>query len=140
MEENTRHYMKQPLDESMQSKTLVTVSFVLSLIGLALIFLSVSLIEVRHVQLSVLSQLSQNDRISATGIVQDVKFDGRNLFFTMDDGTASVKVVIFESALSKLDLYGTDIKNGDNVTVQGMVQTYKGSLEIVADRLYLASG
>ncbi len=69
------------------------------------------------------------------GTVSDVYFhkDG-HIFFNLKDETGEVKIVLWDDTVKQLELNHVkvrELKNGDRLEVTGVVELYKGTLEIV---------
>jgi DNA/RNA endonuclease YhcR with UshA esterase domain len=65
------------------------------------------------------------------GTALSVSESNGNIFIKLSDGTGNLTVVMFERTAR-----GIEIPNeGDNITVTGQVNTYKGEVEIIANSI-----
>ena len=72
--------------------------------------------------------------VNVTGQVRGVFRNGGHVFFTLQDETGSVKVVLWEDTLDALKIKGVDIesiKDGAHINIVGSVQIYRGELEVI---------
>ena len=113
---------------------LIRISLIGILVGLvALYFVTQSLVPEKNNVSDITIGLS-GSQVEVTGNITDLKKSGDNLFFSLSDGTGSIKVVLWKNTLDRLKLQGIDLeklKNGNSVVVVGTVEGYKGELEII---------
>lgn len=121
----------------MNDRRLFKLSLSLSVVGLILLGVGVSLREPRHTQIDSITVSDRGEIVRVTGIVEDVVFNGEHLFFKLTDGSGTIKVVVFENDLVRQDFYGSELADGARVAVKGRIELYKGTLELVANRVTL---
>lgn len=79
------------------------------------------------------SELKQGQMGKITGMVNSVYVSkGGHIFLKVADTSGEVSVVVFND--SNID-EAYDIEVGDQVSVLGIVKEYKGSLEIIANKI-----
>ena len=76
------------------------------------------------------SMLGQNVELS--GQIESFSAKDGNVFFTLNDETGKIKVVMFESG-AKRDAGVYALTDGSNISVTGKISLYKSELEIIAD-------
>jgi len=108
---------------------LIKISIAMALIGIAALFFIVKFQQQNTVKISDLEQ-GQIERI--TGMINSVYIskDGHT-FLKVTDSSGEISVVAFKS--SNIDTYNLEI--GDQISVLGRVEEYKGSLEIIASEI-----
>lgn len=108
---------------------LIKISIALALIGIVALFFIVKYQQQNTVKISDLKQ-GQIERI--TGMINSVYIskDGHT-FLKVTDSSGEISVVAFKS--SNIDTYNLEI--GDQISVLGRVEEYKGSLEIIAKEI-----
>lgn len=111
----------------------------LSLIGLFLLAIGVSLREPVAVTLDEVSVSSVGDLVSVTGVAENVQYKNGNLFFRLASETGSIRAVMFESDIERQGLDPYMLENGLELITEGRIQRYKGMLELVAQRVTLLS-
>ncbi|MBI4017905.1 MAG: OB-fold nucleic acid binding domain-containing protein, partial [Candidatus Aenigmarchaeota archaeon] len=119
----------------MDDRHLRNVSLCLSLIGLFLLAVGVSLKEPRHVEVGSITYDMRGMSVSVTGTAISVTVSGENMFFKLVDETGTIKVVFFENDLVRQNIGVSDIVDGAKISLEGRVELYRGSLEIVAQRV-----
>ena len=107
-------------------RTLIRISLAVAIIGIAALFILVSLTEPRHASIA---EIKPGENVLVSGTVADYKESRGTIFFTFEN-ISSVNVVMFLFPMVKL----TD---GDSVTVAGKVQYYRNEMEIVAKDIKL---
>jgi len=106
---------------------LIKISIVIAIAGIAALFLIVRYSSQETVKISELKQ-GQIERI--TGIVNSVYVskDG-HVFFKVADTSGELSVIAFKN--SNID-NAYEVEVGDQISVLGRVEEYKGSMEIIA--------
>ncbi len=70
--------------------------------------------------------------VRITGIVNGLdELPGGHLFMEVTDGSGLVRVLVWTDTRELLQLKGIELKEKDRVTVTGLVQVYRGVVEIV---------
>jgi len=108
---------------------LIKISIVVALIGIVALFFIVKYQQQNIVKISDLRQ-GQIERI--TGMINSVYIskDGHT-FLKVTDSSGEISVVAFKS--SNIDTYNLEI--GDQISVLGRIEEYKGKLEIIAKEI-----
>lgn len=108
-----------------------------TILGLGLLYAGVHFAEARVTDIGNIGEDDEGTLVSVSGEVQSRYYTGEHLFFTLADGIGKIKVVIFESSMSRLRVNPGEITNGMEMEVEGIVKKYRGELEIVPERIYL---
>jgi DNA/RNA endonuclease YhcR with UshA esterase domain len=108
---------------------LIKISITVAIVGIIALFFIVKYQQQNTVKISDLEQ-GQIERI--TGMINSVYVskDGHT-FLKVTDSSGEISVVAFKS--SNIDVY--DLEIGDQISVLGRVEEYKGSLEIIAKEI-----
>jgi DNA/RNA endonuclease YhcR with UshA esterase domain len=108
---------------------LIKISITVAIVGIIALFFIVKYQQQNTVKISDLEQ-GQIERI--TGMINSVYVskDGHT-FLKVTDSSGEISVVAFKS--SNIDVY--DLELGDQISVLGRVEEYKGSLEIIAKEI-----
>ncbi len=125
----------------MDEKRLTKISLVGSLIGLVALYFVVSAIEANQVSIGEIDQTKVGTQVKASGEIKGFRESKGHFFFTLDDGTGSIKVVIWQDTVEELELSKFDtsrIRNGAKIEIIGEVQLYKSELEIMPIRSQIA--
>ncbi len=123
----------------MNERTLVRLCLAGSVIGIVALYFSLSLIQVPRCRTGEITPAMSGSMANVSGKVSDV-YVHRNghIFFTLNDGSGEVKVVVWDSvarALGRKGINATeDIRNGALLEVTGEVILYRGETEIVPKR------
>ncbi|MBN2043244.1 MAG: exodeoxyribonuclease VII large subunit [Candidatus Aenigmarchaeota archaeon] len=87
-----------------------------------------------HVNVGQLDRYFVGSAVNISGSVKDVKTSNGHMFFDLEDGTGSVKIVLWEDTIKLLEMKNVntrELKNGDYVNIIGNVQIYNGELEVI---------
>lgn len=87
----------------------------------------------KEIDISSIDSSMAGSTVNVSGRVQDAYFhkDG-HVFFTLDDGTGGIKVVIWKDVAMQLELMGSSrIRNNKSLNIEGKVEKYKDELELV---------
>jgi DNA/RNA endonuclease YhcR with UshA esterase domain len=108
---------------------LIKISITVAIVGIIALFFIVKYQQQNTVKISDLEQ-GQIERI--TGMINSVYVskDGHT-FLKVTDSSGEISVVAFKS--SNIDVY--DLEIGDQISVLGRVEEYKGNLEIIAKEI-----
>jgi DNA/RNA endonuclease YhcR with UshA esterase domain len=108
---------------------LIKISITVAIVGIIALFFIVKYQQQNTVKISDLEQ-GQIERI--TGMINSVYVskDGHT-FLKVTDSSGEISVVAFKS--SNIDVY--DLELGDQISVLGRVEEYKGNLEIIAKEI-----
>ena len=70
--------------------------------------------------------------VNVTGNAKDVyKHRDGHVFFTLDDGTGQIKVVIWKDVAKQLEISGSMIRKNKTINIEGRIEEYKGELELI---------
>lgn len=112
-------------------------SVIISVAGLALIFLFSNSMEVKPMLIGEITSDSIGSNVKACGMITDRRVSNNHVFFGLKDETGEITAVVFNSTALDLLKEGNDIysfRTGDSICVFGAVSEYpkgSGSLEIV---------
>jgi DNA/RNA endonuclease YhcR with UshA esterase domain len=108
---------------------IIKISITVAIIGIVMLFLTVRLSQQNTIKIADIS-LGQVERVS--GMINSLytSKDGHT-FIKLADTSGEITVVAFKSA--NIDVYGLNM--GDQVSVLGRVEEYKGEMEIVASEI-----
>lgn len=114
---------------------LLKIALITSLIGLIGLIIFTPSIEVKKVEIQDINRGMIDEEVSIEGVVSDVKSSASksSYFLTVNDGTAQMSLIIFESQLAQLEDNGIDIESykGKKVNVVGTVTQYNSQLELI---------
>jgi DNA/RNA endonuclease YhcR with UshA esterase domain len=100
---------------------------ILVIVGLGLVYYSVSLTESAETQIVNLENFPKGSLVKISGEISKLsKSKAGNIYWTLDDGTGTITVPLFGSIAVD---YSSITKNS-LVTVTGLVSEYNGELEI----------
>ncbi len=110
--------------------------FCLAVAGLALIYTAAGNVEPETLKISFLDGSMVGEYVEITGYVESADFTGKNIVVKLSDGDKYTTVVVFEDLKNSLggsaySLFST----GSVVSVKGVVDEYKGLLEIIPNRV-----
>lgn len=110
--------------------------FSLSVIGLLLIYISIGRTEAKPVGISDVDSTMVGSYVEVNGYVESAKFSGDTIFVKLSDGYRTVDVVIFADLKKALgDDAQTIFAKGSVISARGVVDEYKGAIEIVPNRI-----
>ena len=118
---------------------LVLLSLFTSIIGLILIYFASVNLEPKEIQISSITADMEGRKIITTGYLsgkRDHK-DG-HLFLTLSDNKTKIQVPLFADYMERLKQAGItedDFGVGDRISVRGVIENYKGTLQIVPKSL-----
>ena len=114
---------------------ILKVALITTLIGILGLIFTTPLIEVKEVTIDEIDRGMIDEEVSITGIVDEVKpsSSGSTYFLKINDGTGSISLIIFESALTELEESSINLNDlkGKNVKVTGKITEYDSSMEII---------
>ena len=105
-----------------------------TVVGLVLLyFISVS-IEVEAIGIGKIDNGFVGKFVNITGTAEGVKKSDSGMFFNLVNGEKKIKVVLWNNILEQLELKGVDTKDitdGKKINLVGIVELYRGSLEVI---------
>lgn len=102
-----------------------------SVIGLISIFFISQLNEPKEIKISEITGKQISEKISTTGIVSWSRFSKGALIFELQD-SGKIPCVIFSPTVEHFSL----VKKGKAVKVEGKLQLYKNSPEIIVEKVF----
>ena len=121
----------------MNEKNLLKLCLTCSILGLVILFIGVQYVEARVMYVGEIGEKEIGNLVSVKGRVYSRYYTGEHMFFTLKDKTGEIKVVVFENTIKRLGIEPGEIKNGLEISIEGVVERYKGELEILPERVYL---
>lgn len=118
---------------------LITFSLFTSITGLVLIYFASVNLEPQEIRISDITADMEGRKMLTTGYLTEkrVHEDG-HLFLTISDNKTKLQVPLFSDFMRNLKQVGItkdDFKLGDKISVQGTVENYKGTLQIIPKSL-----
>ncbi len=110
--------------------------FSLSVIGLILIYQSAKAVEPKSMPIASIDNSMIGEYVEITGYVESVEFGKNAVFIKLSDGYKNIDAVVFSELMKALgDRIKNDFSTGSVISVRGVVSEYKGSLEIMPERV-----
>lgn len=114
---------------------LISISLVCSVVGLILIYIAALNLQPRQIKISDITAELVGRSVSTSGkIVYKRSHVAGHLFLTISDNDAKIQVPLFAgfmNSLSEVGLTEKDFKVGDKVSVSGLIDEYRGQLQII---------
>jgi aspartyl/asparaginyl-tRNA synthetase len=110
----------------MDENILLKVALSVSVIGIIVLFLISTQIELSDTTIEKITSGSAEDKVSVTGTIKSIRQTGSATFILLTQAS-DLDVVVFSENLS-MDV-------GETIKVTGKVQDYKGKKEIMADSI-----
>jgi len=112
----------------MQKKDLLKISLIVSLIGIAVLFVITQRIEINEKNI---------DKINKDNIGDYVKIKGK--INKIDDLKNAVKINVVQPSTMDVIIFknnqSIDFEEGDNVEVIGRVEEYNGKMEVIGEKV-----
>jgi hypothetical protein len=116
----------------MDGKKLIIICFIISFLGLFLIYFYDEFIDVCEYELSSVDKDLIGEYIKVCGMFDGYKFVGDNLSIILFNEESKVNVFMFENDFLGINLYSFI---SDDVCVFGRVEYYKNDVIIYADKI-----
>ena len=114
----------------MKTESLLKISFIMMFIGLfAIVFLS-DYIEPSLMKIQDMNEFMLDEWVKINGTIIDVQNISATLILTLEDDTASIKVIEYNAK-------NLEFSEGMTAEVLGKVTEYKGELEISASKIII---
>jgi len=113
----------------MQEKTLLKIALITSLLGLLILYLISSNIEIKEKNIEKITLDNKDEFVKLRGIVSRV-VDTEKVTIMEITQPQQITVVLFKDENKSMQ-----IQEGNQVEIFGKVDEYEGKLEIIADRL-----
>ena len=118
---------------------LVLISLLTSIIGLILIYLASVNLEPQEIQISDITADMEGRKLLTTGHLTEKRVhENGHLFLTISDDKSKLQVPLFSDFMKNLNQKGItkdDFDIGDKISVQGTLENYKGTLQIIPKSL-----
>lgn len=111
----------------MQEKTLLRISLVITIIGLVFLFFYTQEYEIPKV--TSLETIPPEEKVMVQGVIKKMSTSEKTIFMEISGQQLITMDVI---AFPEEEPY---LQEGDDVKIQGTVETYKGKKEIIADKI-----
>jgi len=115
----------------MNSKKLLKLSIIIAIIGIGLLFFLTRNLETSVQVRDLETYLGETVKVEGEIIKLFTSKDG-HVFFTLRDESGEIQIVAFRNSNIQ-EAY--NIQKGQEISVKGKVQEYKGKLEIIAKRI-----
>jgi DNA/RNA endonuclease YhcR with UshA esterase domain len=119
----------------MEKKILILTCFLISIIGLVLIYIATINIEPKQIELKNINYELVGRFVSTTGeIVYKKSHDAGHLFLTISDNKTNIQIPLFSGFMNSLNEVGitkSDFKLGSKISISGLVDEYQGQLQVV---------
>lgn len=115
------------------------ISLLSSLVGLILIYYATTNIEPQQMSINDITADMEGRKVSIAGLLVDKRLheDG-HLFLTISDRTSNMQVPLFADFMKNLEQIGItdkDFRIKSKISVDGIVENYRGSLQIIPRNL-----
>lgn len=122
---------------------LLKISLVGTIVGLVALYFVVGTLVVESKNIGNVTTSSIGSFVSVNGTINGLKTTDGNMFFTLEDATGKIKIVLWKNVLDRLVLKGFGlgkIADGNKVVVEGSVEGYKGEMEVIGNDLTIQQG
>ena len=113
----------------MKEKTLLKIALVCSLLGLLILYLISSNIEIKEKNIEKITLDNKDEFVKLRGVVSNV-VDTEKVVIMEITQPQQITVVMFKDENKAMPVY-----EGNEIEVIGKVDEYEGKMEIIADRL-----
>jgi len=113
----------------MNDKTLTKISLISSFIGLILVYLATTIIQVKAYDISEIKESMVDRDAKIVGQIKNIVKTEKVLILLVKDNSGSITVISFDPE----DI--EDIKEGQIIEARGKIALYKNKLEIIADSI-----
>jgi len=107
---------------------ILVASLIISLVGISLLFYISKNSKPNFVPIKEIDSTYIGKTITTTGRIVSITYSKGNIFLTIYDKNSSINVPIFSNVAKYLDI---NLKKGQKISVSGIVDEYKGKLQIV---------
>ena len=111
---------------------LMKLSFAITVIGIVSLFLIVQLIEPLFVRIGDINEAMSGQLIMTEGKISSFNTNDGHIFLTLSDKSGEIKVVMFKNQVTDSNY---ELKNSDEIRVEGSVSIYENELEIIAEKI-----
>ena len=114
---------------------LLKIALITSLVGIIGLIIFTPTIEVKEIELKDINRGMIDEEVKVSCVVQDISQSKSksSYFFTINDGTAQMPLIIFENQASEIQSNNMDINDfkDKKVEVVGKVTEYNSQLELI---------
>ncbi|MEA2004554.1 MAG: OB-fold nucleic acid binding domain-containing protein [archaeon] len=105
------------------SRELKRISLIISFIGIIILSYSAKTYSPKQTDIKDIDESIQGQYILVCGTVKGQREAGKNTFMQIEDNYRSIDVVFFKRI--------SNIKDNDDICIKGIVEIYKGKIEIL---------
>lgn len=117
----------------MKDETLLKLSLIVSVTGIILLFVFAQTIEAEKIEIADIDKSFIGNNIEVfADIITFYSSDG-NYFLKIRDKTGNISAIIFKQVVNSFDT--SKLKKGQQIKLSGEVSDYKGSLEIITNKI-----
>jgi DNA/RNA endonuclease YhcR with UshA esterase domain len=109
-------------------KKILIISSTITIFGICLLFYLAKTSKPNFVPLSEIDSTYIGKTISTSGRIVSVNYNKGNIFLKIYDNNSSINVPVFSNIAKYLNF---NLKKGQKIVVSGVVDEYKGTLQIV---------
>ena len=113
-------------------RRLQKISLVISIIGIAAIFITSALSGPQEFEIKDITEDMAGRNVVVNGTIISYNINNGNIFIELSDKTGNITAIMFERTARG---HSYNLKRGDNVTIGGQVNIYKNELEIIANSI-----
>ncbi|NOQ55249.1 MAG: hypothetical protein GQ477_00420 [Nanohaloarchaea archaeon] len=114
-------------NKTISSRELKYLSFAITLLGLIILIHATDTFTPETIQIKYIDESFQGKYISACGTVTDIRTSKQNTFITLESEKTTISAVFFETIKY--------IQLNNNLCIQGRIEIYKGTVEIIGDKI-----
>jgi len=121
----------------MRERDLIRICIAGSVLSLIALFIFVNNIQPTGVNIGEITREHLGTVVNIEGTVKDLSTSEGNVFFTLEDGTGEIRVVVWKSLMDSMasdDSGVSVISENVSAKIEGEVQYYRGYLEIIANK------
>ncbi|MEM3399846.1 MAG: OB-fold nucleic acid binding domain-containing protein [Candidatus Micrarchaeia archaeon] len=122
----------------MRDEAVFLILLILSLCGIILLAHSVKAKSPKIVGIGDVEKNMVGEFVRISGRIESIRENNGNVFIKLCEGECA-NVVIFKHTAENSITNPYLLRKGDNITVEGIVEEYKGTLEVVANGYYAVS-
>lgn len=111
----------------MNEKILLKLALGISILGLAMLFLLLNIIEPEEVSLRELQQKQINEYVTIKGIIKDIRSYDKVIYLDIAE-LQPITVIVFPDSKLRLE-------NNSEVTIDGQIQLYNGKKELIVNEI-----
>lgn len=118
-------------------EALIKISAIGILLGVAALYFISGTLKPETAKVSEINQSFVGRYVNVTGTVSEVKKSESGLAIILGENSTKIKAVFWNSLLDGLKLKGfnfSKIRDGSKLNFVGIVQSYKGSIEVIATK------